>query len=385
MDLYHFCSKIVCGLTTINPRILVFSSKPDYSDNSRAFSDYLLSHSSYYKVFWRVSNPKIFKEKYSDAKVRFISDTGIHKYLNLFIYLRASYLFCTHSLSFYKGMKRKGQHLINLWHGCSYKDRVNKELHNKNYFFDKHLVAGPLFIDTKSYFFRCPDKSYILAKGYPRYDWLLHRDSNAMRLYRSIKGECSHLIIWMPTFRNDKDGAYQDMTCFTQFPLIGNRDDWDVVDEICSSYSVKLVIKLHVNQAEYDIEWQKFSNIVKISNEDIEGSGTNLYSFLSCTDALISDYSSVAVDYMIVDKPIGFVLDDFEAYKNARGFVVKNPLDYMPGHHLYSIQDLSGFIADVSRNNDIFKDARAKLYDVLLYRSSCYCKEIAESLGLNMN
>lgn len=384
MTLFHLLAKLLSKLSTINPNILVFTSKPDYSDNSRALSEYIQSETTRYKIYWRVSDAQKARKAFPNAKVKFISDYGIKKYINLFVYLRASYMFATHSLSFYQGMERKGQHFINLWHGCSYKDRVNKNLTGKNYFYEKHLVAGPLFVKTKSYFFRCPDESYILAKGYPRYDWLLQDDQHALDYYLQIKGQCSSLIIWMPTFRNDKDGAYKSMACFTKFPLVGSEDDWLKIDEICRRDNVKLVVKLHVNQAEYDIDWSQFSNIVQIGNEDIERSGANLYSFLACTDALISDYSSVAVDYMIVDKPIAFALDDYEMYKDARGFVVDNPTDYMPGHHLYSIDDLSSFIEDVSCGRDPFRDSREKMFDTLVYRSDSYCKEIAESLGIKL-
>lgn len=385
MRLYGLIASVLRNVTQVSPNILVFTSKPDYSDNARALSDYILSKTSYYDIYWRVGDVKECRRKYPDAKVRFISDHGLHKYRNLFIYLRASYFFSTHSLSFYRGFKRKGQKMINLWHGCSYKDRVNKKLTGTDDFFDKHLVAGPLFIKTKSYFFRCPDDSYILAKGYPRYDWLLKKDDYARQYYEMLKGNCSHLIIWMPTFRNDKDGAYKDMACFSQFPLLGSNEDWRNVDQFCADNEVRLVVKLHINQAEYDIDWKSFSNIVRVDNDDINTANTNLYSFLACTDALISDYSSVAVDYMIVDKPIAFALDDFAMYKDARGFVVENPKDYMPGHHLYSVSDLTSFIADISNNRDPYKELRAKLFDVLLYRSTSYCKEITESLNINLD
>lgn len=381
-SIYFLLAFIIKTIARINPEIIVFTSKPDYSDNARALSEYILRTTKKYKIYWRVNDAKRERKLHPDINVRFISDNGLKRFSNLFIYLRASYMFSTHSLSFYKGMKRDGQHLINLWHGCSYKDRVNKSLSGKDYFFEKHLVAGPLFVKTKSYYFRCPDESYILAKGYPRYDWLLQKDEKATTYYKKLKEECSHLIIWMPTFRNDKDGVYKDMAQFTQFPLVGGMSDWQRIDEIFRENNVKLIIKLHVKQAEYDVDWTLFSNIVKITNEDIEKAETNLYSFLACTDALISDYSSVAVDYMIVDKPIAFALDDYEQYKDARGFVVDNPLDYMPGHHLYSIDDLSSFVKDVSNKQDPYCVSRARLFDTLVYRSESYCKEIAESLGI---
>ncbi len=36
---------------------------------------------------------------------------------------------------------------------------------------------------------------------------------------------------------------------------------------------------------------------------------------------LVSDYSSVAIDYLLLDRPLGFTLDDYEAYTESRGWV----------------------------------------------------------------
>ena len=43
---------------------------------------------------------------------------------------------------------------------------------------------------------------------------------------------------------------------------------------------------------------------------------------LGKADALISDYSSAAIDYLILDRPIGFLLKDVEEYGNSRGFIL---------------------------------------------------------------
>ena len=52
---------------------------------------------------------------------------------------------------------------------------------------------------------------------------------------------------------------------------------------------------------------------------------------LGSSDALITDYSSVYFDYLLLDKPIGFTVDDMELYIKDRGFIFNNPEEYMPG------------------------------------------------------
>jgi CDP-glycerol glycerophosphotransferase (TagB/SpsB family) len=95
------------------------------------------------------------------------------------------------------------------------------------------------------------------------------------------------------------------------------------------------------------------------SNELLRKGGINLYQLIAETDALITDYSSVAFDYLLLDRPIGYTLDDFDEY--TPGFVVENPLDYMPGKKIWSTEDFLEFMSDMANGNDIFADQREKL------------------------
>ncbi len=54
-----------------------------------------------------------------------------------------------------------------------------------------------------------------------------------------------------------------------------------------------------------------------------EKEGLQLYEFIHCADALVSDYSSVAIDYLLLDRPLGFTLDDYKEYTQSRGWVLR--------------------------------------------------------------
>ena len=72
----------------------------------------------------------------------------------------------------------------------------------------------------------------------------------------------------------------------------------------------------------------------------LEKEKLQLYELIGISDALISDYSSVAVDYLLLDRPLGYVLADYEIYREKRGFVFEDPLEYMPGEKIYNACDL---------------------------------------------
>ncbi len=61
-----------------------------------------------------------------------------------------------------------------------------------------------------------------------------------------------------------------------------------------------MVIKKHYLQIPYDFGENVLTNIVYLENKDLEENGLQLYEFINCSDALISDYSSVAIDYLLL-------------------------------------------------------------------------------------
>ena len=50
--------------------------------------------------------------------------------------------------------------------------------------------------------------------------------------------------------------------------------------------------------------------------------GITSYEFLACTDALITDYSSVLFDYLLTGKPVGLTFEDIDAYAKQPGFAI---------------------------------------------------------------
>ena len=48
-----------------------------------------------------------------------------------------------------------------------------------------------------------------------------------------------------------------------------------------------------------------------------------LYELIGISDGLLSDYSSVAVDYLLLDRPLGYVLADYNIYKEKRDLYLK--------------------------------------------------------------
>ena len=91
-----------------------------------------------------------------------------------------------------------------------------------------------------------------------------------------------------------------------------------------------------------------FSTILILKQADLK---CQLYPLLGNCDYLLTDYSSVWVDYEIMDKPIGFVMDDIEQYRSSRGFNFDNMDKILPGPILSSLDSLISFCETPEKYN----------------------------------
>jgi CDP-glycerol glycerophosphotransferase (TagB/SpsB family) len=103
------------------------------------------------------------------------------------------------------------------------------------------------------------------------------------------------------------------------------------------------------------------SQVVLLTSEAYTEHTEDLYCLLPATDALITDYSSVYFDYLLLDRPIGFVVDDLEHYRRQRGFLLEPVERWMPGEQFRSAKDLEKFIHDVAAERDPHRGHRNEL------------------------
>lgn len=375
--------RFICIFYRVDNHQIILRSFPDYADNGQALAEYLVDngYTKKYRVYYDVSDLSKFRNYSNDLKfISFETELGLYRFRWLKVVYTAKYLMFTHRPIIIKKHARKEQVLINLFHGNGYKDRSAQQGSCRAHY-DYSIVSGNLFVKPMAYFWNI-EESRVFPIGFPRYKWLVVRDNSAATFLNSYKQSAnSKVVMWMPTFRVDKRGIHNEST-INQFPLIESLDDWMGLDKLCYNHNIILLVKLHPFQKNYAIPFGSFANIKEIANEDFERACVPMYKLLALTDALISDYSSVAIDYLLVDHPIAFALQDFDAYKDARGFVFEDPRVYMPGHHLYSFDDLKRFLKDVSIGNDPYQMERKKMRAYAVCQSDDYCKGLLEKFGI---
>lgn len=251
----------------------------------------------------------------------------------------------------------KKQIVLNLWHGMPIK-RIgrmevgfdNRKINNFTYL----LSYSPFFNDILKESFDIVDDQILVANA-PRNKQLLEKKERFSKDFKSIA--------WLPTYRTSKKLNSKNGSQSFVVPIIKDINNLRELDNFLDDNQVCLFIKLHplqdINQLD-DLE--KLKNIRFIDEQWLLDRNLDLYQFLAKTDALISDYSSVTIDYLLTDNPIYYIFDDLEKYKNSRGLNYRIS-EFTAGKIIDNFKDLTDSIVEIKKGIDDYKGLRNEIRD----------------------
>ena len=165
----------------------------------------------------------------------------------------------------------------------------------------------------------------------------------------------------MPTFRQSQYTKDSDIINPFVIQGIDSEEKLWKFNDFLKKNNIKLLIKIHHLQLTDFIKDSKLSNIIYLQDKDLNEKNVQLYNFVGECDVLLTDYSSIYFDYLLLDRPIGFLIADIDDYKKNRGFIVDNPEDYMPGEKIRNLNELYMFFEDILNGKDKYKDERKKI------------------------
>ena len=202
------------------------------------------------------------------------------------------------------------------------------------------IASSSAFQKVMSACFNLPLEN-VLITGQPRCD-MMSRET-AFFENREIKLlNYSKVGMWMPTYRVSiigdirQDGAYQEgRVSFL------SKEDILQLDVFLSKKNVLLLLKIHPMDVLQNYVFPNYTNIVVIKPREAD---SELYPILGKCDFLLTDYSSVYIDYEVLSRPIGFVMDDLAEYSSSRGFCFDHIEEVMPGRVLTNLKEVEDFI-----------------------------------------
>lgn len=360
--------------------VILFVGNDGLTDNSRAFFTWLTQNG--YQKRYRIRCAVKNHEQYGYLRQEGVEFLSLKR--GVFAYFRAGYVFYCNGT--YPIKPSKGQTAVNLWHGTPLKKICKLAPNVSHYDYDYFtyvLAASPMFVPVMAQCFGVPE-SRVLCCGHARNDLLFHKSPDVLRKL-GLEGDFDRLLLWMPTFRNSYNDYIHDGSCQTEtgLPIFENSGQMAEFDRWLRENRMLMVVKLHPMQKESDIAPISLGNIRLLTNREIEAQHLQLYELVACADALVTDYSSIYFDYLLLDRPIGFTCDDLDAYGGSRGFVVSDPLALMPGMKLKTYADFHAFAEKAAAGDDGYAAERERVNAMVnADRDGRSAAHLAQLLGL---
>ncbi len=353
---------------------VVFETQGDFCDNGRALYEHLLSRGTNRRrrIVWLVEHPERFRESAPENVLFLRRDTLAARYH----ISRARYFFFTHP--YWLRRWRKGQTVVNLWHGVPLKGADGNDLHDT---FDFLVISSPEAFDLYSRFLKAQPRQ-LLPLGQPRLDLLFRRADLTALLGGRVRGrDYEKMVLCMPTFRQTTqwtDGAFPNAYSINP---VETEQELEALNERLRALDMLLVCKIHHLQKLDFLERTSLSHILYLTDDDLTAANVQLYELVAWADGLLTDYSSIYFDYLLLDRPIGFFVGDMDQY--TRGFLVDDPLAWMPGEKIEDLAGLYAFLDDLAAGRDGHGPERKAMLDrVDAFQDGENCRRIADNFGL---
>lgn len=292
----------------------------DYSDNSKYVFEYVSENLPNIRAVWITKNKEV---------KNIITNQGYKCYLynessGRKVRLNAKYVFYTNGITdIGKYDLSHGSVKIALWHGMPLKKLMyatnNIQRKNKNilrlaqYFIlkiynnNQRNITIATSETTKDLLMRCFEvkPETVLITGQPRNDGLFNTD-HINSLKKKLYHKSGHkFVLYMPTWR--EIGGNED---FLNRILLELYSDSLFLDSLVEN-NIILYIKPHPR---ITVNVRSTDNIIILQGI----SDFDTQELIGAADVLITDYSSVFIDYALLERPVHFFVPDLHNYKNDR-------------------------------------------------------------------
>jgi len=330
-------------------KTIVFGSNTGefVSGSPKALFEHIRENHSEYKIYFYTP----FKKSLGTyAKITYILNFAP-------LFFKAKSLVSSHPPSdFYPFAWSNRKVLVNTWHGTPLKSmffadtgdtKSNlKRILRQNKKISAFIVSSKLEAATIAECFLInPRKFYYL--GQPRNGILLKKpmDKILPNIMANIP-EYTTVILYCPTYRRDAPTKF--------FPF----DDFDLqhLKKFIEENKIIILLRGHVYNKKSENQYLS-ERIIDFRFEICN----DVNVILPEVDILVTDYSSLYIDYLLLDRPCIFVPYDLEEYKRKRGLLYDDYDFWAPGHKVLAYKEFIATIEELVSNKDIYKTRRQEI------------------------
>jgi hypothetical protein len=278
--------------------------------------------------------------------LRVVAKNGLR---GLWCYLRAEVVFFTHGL-YGSPAPPPDRPVVNIWHGDGPKG-IQPGGGTSGRIRSTFLVGSTtLFTGHQARSLDVPPEN-VLVTGNPRTDQFTRPATDAQLRDLGVEGD---FVLWLPTFRVPRAvGAVRTVDAVRDEPGAA----LEVLVEQLHRRAMQLVVKPHP----MDADRRQIPGVVTLEQDALERAGTGLYALLARSVGLVTDYSSVWVDYLLLDRPLAFLVPDRATYD--RELVPTDVLDWVPGELVGPQRPFEEFLADVDSGGCVGAPLREAVAD----------------------
>ncbi|MFM6973776.1 MAG: CDP-glycerol glycerophosphotransferase family protein [Agromyces sp.] len=297
------------------------------------------AHESGIRVVWLSRRPSAR----ASAREAGFSTAAVSSIRGWWVTLRAEVLVVTHGLGDVNPYAQHGATIVQLWHGIPLKHlhRDAGVTYSLPRFPGSRLAeralraASELAYQRISLFVVASQESarrlssafglrpdQVLVSGDPRDDVILRGDLSE-RIARARAqmesalgvGLQARVVLVAPTWR---DGRAD--------PVVPSIDEWDALTEWANATATSVVFRPHplaIGAYREGIVGRNHLHLLEVQNL------ADVNTVLAACDIVVTDYSSIAYDFALLERPMVYLMPDLEAYTAARGFY--EPIELFSG------------------------------------------------------
>lgn len=355
-------------------------NKRSYLDNSRYFYEYVLERHPEIKAYWITLDPALYERLHKEGKPVLMMRTARCRR----IVSRAAIAVTDHyRMSDYDAFSGLNDRLkiVQLWHGVGLKTmrRIIEKTEVPGLRFSEDLfrvengvrrrrplrwfLYAPHRELFEDYFLLlCPGQERVRQIAQPLHIPLDRCFFSGHPRNRFISAEkpdpARRRILYAPTFRLRREDEEQLLERL--------RAAAPEIQAAMERLYGELTVRLHPHT------WRNYSEelaalAARFSRIRIDGE-RDVYPSLGRYEVMISDYSSIAFDYLLLDRPIVFFGFDRERYVESEGEINCDYDSFAPGTHTRSwgetLTAVEAYLDDPAKDGDWRRRVRDEIYEM---------------------